>query len=67
MTARKLPRSGLVQLSVIDIASGVSCLFSRARLCHIMEMLLVIDINCFENWQYWQKGGRGSRIDSCKP
>ena len=36
----------LVQPPIIDRASGVSCLFSRAHLCHIMGMLLVIDIFC---------------------
>ena len=41
---RKLPRSGLVQPPIIDIASGATCLFSRACICHIMEILLVIDI-----------------------
>src|SRR5215467_10479920 len=29
---RKLPRSGLVQLLIIDRASGVTCLCSRGRL-----------------------------------
>src|SRR5215471_6040595 len=55
---RKLPRSGLVQPPIIDIAAGATCLFSRARLCHIMEGLLVIDIICSELWWYWQEGRR---------
>jgi hypothetical protein len=60
MTARKLPRSGLVQLSVIDIASGATCLFSWARLCHIMGMGLVIDMVCLRDELYWSSGGFGT-------
>ncbi len=33
----------MTECSLIDIASGATCLCSRGRLCHIMAMLLVID------------------------